>query len=53
MITTLAALAIVCPLSLTFILIIPCFAAEKAFMCFLPRDIREAEKAHPDHVLYD
>ena len=48
MITTLAALAAVCLLSLAFILIIPHFAATKVFMRFLPRDIREAAKAHPD-----
>ena len=48
MITTLAALAAVCLLSLAFILIIPRFAATKVFMRFLPRDIREAAKAHPD-----
>ena len=48
MITTLSALAAVCLLSLAFILIIPHFAATKAFMSFLPRDIREAAKAHPD-----
>ena len=48
MITTLSALAAVCLLSLAFILIIPRFAATKAFMSFLPRDIREAAKAHPD-----
>ena len=48
MITTLAALAAVCLLSLAFILIIPHFAATKVLMSFLPRDIREAAKAHPD-----
>ena len=48
MITTLAALVAVCLLSLAFILIIPHFAATKIFMRFLPRDIREAAKAHPD-----
>ena len=48
MITTLSALAAVCLLSLAFILIIPHFAATKIFMRFLPRDIREAAKAHPD-----
>lgn len=46
--TTLAALATVCLLSLAFILIIPYFAATKAIMRFLPRDIRKAAKAHPD-----
>ncbi|MBQ6428925.1 MAG: hypothetical protein IJK03_09125, partial [Oscillospiraceae bacterium] len=48
MITTLAALTAVCLLSLTFILIIPHFAATKVIMSFLPQDIREAAKAHPD-----
>ena len=48
MITTLAALAAVCLLSLAFILIIPHFADTKILMRFLPQDIREAAKAHPD-----
>ena len=48
MITTLAALAAVCLLSLAFILIIPHFAATKVLMHFLPRDIREAAKNHSD-----
>ncbi len=48
MITTLAALAIVCLLSLAFILIIPHFAATKVLMSFLPQDIREAAKGHSD-----
>ena len=48
MITTLVALVAVCLLSLAFILIIPHFAATKVFMRFLPQDIREAAKAHPD-----
>ena len=48
MTTTLFALAAVCLLSLAFILIIPHFAATKMLMRFLPRDIREAAKAHPD-----
>ena len=48
MITTLAVLVIVCLLSLAFILIIPYFAATKVIMSFLPQDIREAAKAHPD-----
>ena len=51
MITTLIALAAVCLLSLAFILIIPYFAATKIFMRFLPRDIREAAKTHPDPSL--
>ena len=48
MITTLAVLAIVCLLSLAFILIIPYFAATKVIVHFLPQDIREAAKVHPD-----
>ena len=48
MITTLAALVAICLLSLAFILIIPHFAATKVLMSFLPQDIREAAKAHPD-----
>lgn len=48
MITTLAALVTVCILSLAFILVIPHFASTRVFMRFLPRDIREAAKAHPD-----
>ncbi len=48
MITTLAALAAVCLLSLALILIIPHFAATKILMSFLPQDIREAAKGHPD-----
>ncbi len=48
MITTLAALAAVCLLSLAFILVIPYFAATKGLMGFLPQDIREAAKGHPD-----
>ena len=51
MITTLAVLAIGCLLSLAFILIIPYFAATKAIVRFLPQDIREAAKAHPDPSL--
>ena len=48
MITTLTVLAVICTLSLGFILVIPSFAATKAFMSFLPVDIREAAKDHPD-----
>ena len=48
MITTLAALTAVCLLSLAFILVIPHFAATKVIMSFLPQDIREAAKVHPD-----
>ena len=48
MITTLATLAAVCLLSLALILVIPYFAATKVLMGFLPQDVREAAKAHPD-----
>ena len=48
MITTLFALAYVCALSLFFILVIPPLAPTRLFMRFLPRDIREAAKDHPD-----
>ena len=48
MITMLAALAAVCLLSLAFILVIPYFAATRVLMGFLPQDVREAAKAHPD-----
>ena len=48
MITTLIVLAYVCALSLFFILVIPPLASTKLFMRFLPADIREAAKAHPD-----
>ena len=48
MFTTLAALAMVCLLSLAFILVIPHFAATKVLMRFLPQDIRETAKAHTD-----
>ncbi len=48
MITTLAALAAVCLLSLAFIHAIPHFAAAKVLTRFLPRDIQQAAKAHPD-----
>ncbi len=48
MITTLAALAYVCALSLFFIIVIPPLAPTKLFMSFLPEDIREAAKDHPN-----
>ncbi len=48
MITMLAALVAVCLLSLAFILVIPYFAAAKVLTRFLPRDVREAAKVHPD-----
>ena len=48
MITTLVALAVTCALSLAFILVIPPFASTKLFMNFLPRDVREAARNHPD-----
>ena len=48
MITTLICLAYVCALSLFYILVIPPLAPTKLFMRFLPQDIREAAKDHPD-----
>ncbi len=48
MIPTLAALAYVCALSLFFVIVIPSLAPSKLFMRFLPQDIREAAKDHPD-----
>ena len=48
MITTLIVLAYVCALSLFFIVVIPPLAPTKLFMSFLPGDIREAAKDHPD-----
>ena len=46
--TTLAVLAYVCALSLFFVLVIPPLAPTKLFMRFLPQDIRDAAKDHPD-----
>ena len=48
MIVTLAVLAYVCALSLFFVLVIPPLAPTKLFMRFLPQDIRDAAKDHPD-----
>ncbi len=48
MITTLTVVAAVCTMSLVLILVIPYFASTKAFMRFLPEDIREAARDHPD-----
>ena len=48
MITTLAVLAYVCVLSLFFVIVIPPLAPTKLFMRFLPQDIRDAAKDHPD-----
>ncbi len=48
MIMTLVALAVTCALSLAFILAIPPFSSTKLFMSFLPRDVREAARNHPD-----
>ena len=48
MITTLAVLAYVCALSLFFVIVIPPLAPTKLFMRFLPQDIRDAAKDHPD-----
>ena len=48
MLTTLAVLAYVCALSLFYILVIPPLAPTGLFMRFLPLDIREAARDHPD-----
>ena len=48
MITTLAVLAYICALSLFFVIVIPPLAPTKLFMRFLPQDIRDAAKDHPD-----
>ena len=48
MITTLAVLAYVCMLSLFFVIVIPPLAPTRLFMHFLPQDIRDAAKEHPD-----
>ena len=48
MLTTLAVLAYVCALSLFFIIVIPPLAPTRLFMRFLPQDIRDAAKDHPD-----
>ena len=48
MITTLTVVAAICTMSLVLILVIPYFASTKAFMRFLPEDIREAARDHPD-----
>ena len=48
MITTLAVLAYVCALSLFYVIVIPPLATTNLFLRFLPRDIREAAKDHPD-----
>jgi hypothetical protein len=48
MITTLIILTGICVLSLVFILTIPSFAKTDLFMKFLPGDIREAARNHPD-----
>ena len=48
MITTLIVLIYICALSLFFIIVIPPLASTKLFMSFLPQDIREAAKDHPD-----
>ena len=48
MLTTLAVLAYVCALSLFFVLVIPPLAPTRLFMRFLPQDIRNAAKDHPD-----
>ena len=48
MIITLLVLAVVCLLSLAYLLAIPPLARTKWFLHFLPEDIREAGKQHPD-----
>ena len=48
MIMTLIVLAVICLMSLTFILVIPPFAQTKLLMRFLPQEIREAAKNHND-----
>ncbi len=48
MMPTFAVLAYVCALSLFYVIVIPPLAPPKLFMRFLPRDIREAAKDHPD-----
>ena len=45
---TLAVLAYVCALSLFYVIVIPPLAPTKLFMRFLPQDIRDAAKDHPD-----
>ena len=51
MITTILVLAAICALSLIYILVIPPFAKTRLFMRFLPEDVREAAKDHPDPPL--
>ncbi len=48
MFTTLIVLLVVCLASLLYILTIPPFAATRLFMRFLPEDIRDAARDHPD-----
>ncbi len=48
MIITLFSLTYVCALSLFYILVIPPLAPTRLFMRFLPQDIREAARDHPD-----
>ncbi len=48
MIPTLAVLAYVCALSLFYVIVIPPLAPTKLFMRFLPQDVRDAAKDHPD-----
>lgn len=52
MLTTLVLLLLVCFASLLYILVIPRFATAKLFMRFLPRDIRDAARNHPDPSLW-
>lgn len=48
MLTTLIVTAVLCICSLGLILVIPYFGRTRLIMSFLPRDIREAAKDHPD-----
>ncbi len=48
MLTTLIVTAIICLCSLGLILVIPYFGKTKLVMGFLPKDIREAARNHPD-----
>ena len=48
MIPTLAVLAYVCALSLFYVMVIPPLARTGLLLRFLPRDVREAAKDHPD-----
>ena len=51
MMTTLIVTAVLCICSLGLILVIPHFGKTKFVMSFLPKDVREAAKNHPDPAL--